>query len=153
VKLPAFDLSALKLPRSMSELFAGAVAAASWRFSGYPLFLPVLSLPVRLLDVFRTHGSKIVLLAELEAQRQNSPNSQRVEIQSLGPYWFSGVSLKGPHRSSRRGRGTTEGPATSKLTFDQAHVRVSILPLLVGRVTMNFGAKAVRRFRSTAGPA
>src|SRR5262245_8402136 len=82
------------------------------------------------------------LLVELEAQRQGNPNSQRIEIDSLGPYWFSGVSLKGLSLVSPRPAGAEPSGPPSKLTFDKAHVRVSLLPLLIGRVTVNFGAKA-----------
>jgi type II secretion system protein N len=79
-------------------------------------------------------------LVELDAQRQGNPNAQRIEIQSLGPYWFSGISLKGLTIVTPR-TGPDAGPP-SRMTFDKAHVRVSILPLLIGRVTINFGAKA-----------
>jgi type II secretion system protein N len=137
VKLPAFNLSFLKLPAS------GATLSPRLRrilaLSGYPLFY-LLCLFLFAYWTFPYERLRERLLVELDAQRQGNPNSQRVEIQSLGPYWFSGISLKGLSLVSPR-TGNDPGPA-SKLTFDDAHVRVSMLPLLIGRVTISFGAKA-----------
>jgi type II secretion system protein N len=131
-------LSALKLPRSLAEL--SPRVRRILLLSGYPLFY-LFCLILFAYFTFPYGRLKDRLLADLEAQRQSNPNAQRVEIQSLGPYWFSGISLKGLSLITPR-TGSAEGPATSKLTFDQAHLRVSLLPLLIGRVTLTFGAKA-----------
>lgn len=138
MKLPGMDLSAFKVPRSFAELSPRVRRILT--LSGYPLFY-LLCLFMFAYWTFPYGRLKDRLLAEFEAQRQSSPSAQRVEIQSLGPYWFSGVALKGLSLVTPR-TGNAEGPATSKLTFDQAHVRVSLLPLLIGRVTLTFGAKA-----------
>ncbi|HKQ68582.1 MAG TPA: type II secretion system protein GspN, partial [Polyangiaceae bacterium] len=55
---------------------------------------------------------------------------------------WSGVSLKGLRLISPRPAGPDGDKAPSKLSFDEAHVRVALLPLFIGRVTVNFGAKA-----------
>jgi type II secretion system protein N len=109
--------------------------------SGYPLFY-LFCLFTFAYFTFPYERLRERLLVELEAQRQGTPNAQRIEIESLGPYWFSGVSMKGLSLVTPRTGSADAGPASSKLTFDKAHVRVSILPLLIGRVTINFGAQA-----------
>jgi type II secretion system protein N len=132
-------LSALRLP-------LGGVAALSpgvrriLALSGYPLFY-LFCLFMFAYFTFPYERLRERLLVELEAQRQNNPNAQRVDIQSLGPYWFSGVSLKGLSLIAPRSGSSEQGALASKVTFDQAHVRVSLLPLLIGRVTVTFGAK------------
>ncbi len=139
MKLPALNLSALKLPAglSLSPRVRRIVA-----LSGYPLFY-LFCLFIFAYWTFPYERLRERLLVELESQRQNNPSAQRVEIESLGPYWFSGVALKGLSIVTPRTGPTEPGqPASSKLTFDKAHVRVSILPLLIGRVTINFGARA-----------
>ena len=138
MKLPAFKLSSLKIPTGGITLSPRVRRIMA--LSGYPLFY-LFCLFVFAYFTFPYERLRERLLVELDAQRQGNPTAQRVEIQSLGPYWFSGVSLKGLSLISPR-PASEPGPATSKLTFDQAHVRVSILPLLIGRVTINFGAKA-----------
>ncbi len=139
MKLPELRLTSLSLP-------AGGVAVSPrvrriLALSGYPLFY-LLCLIVFSYLTFPYERLKERLLAELEAQRQGNPSAQRIEVQSLGPYWFSGVSLKGVTIVSPKSPGSEPGAAPSKLTLDKAHLRVSILPLLIGRVTVSFGAKA-----------
>jgi type II secretion system protein N len=136
VKLPAF-LSSLKLPASVT---VSPRVKRVLALSGYPLFY-LMCLFLFAYFTFPYERLRERLLVELDAQRQGNPNAQRIEIQSLGPYWFSGVSLKGLSIVTPK-TGVDAGSPPSKMTFDKAHVRVSILPLLIGRVTVNFGAKA-----------
>jgi len=138
VKLFAIDVSALKLP-TMTALPPRIRRIVA--LSGYPLFY-LFCLFLFAYFTFPYQRLKERLLVELEAQRQNNPSAQRIEIQSLGPYWLSGVTLKGLTLISPRTGAAGIEPDASKLTFDQAHVRVSLLPLLIGRVTVTFGAKA-----------
>src|SRR5207249_9682223 len=118
VKLPAF-LSSIRLP--------AAVATPSPRvrrilaLSGYPFFY-LFCLFMFAYFTFPYDRLRERLLVELDAQRQGNPNAQRIEIQSLGPYWFSGVSLKGLSVVTPRPPGAEGGPASSKMTFDKAHV-------------------------------
>jgi type II secretion system protein N len=109
--------------------------------SGYPAFY-LFCLFLFAYFTFPYDRLKDRLLAELDAQRSGNPTSQRVEIESLGPYWLSGVSVKGLRLISPRAPGSDGDRPASKLSIDKAHVRVSILPLLIGRVTVSFGASA-----------
>jgi type II secretion system protein N len=140
VKLPALKLPFLKLPASASGATLSPRVRRILALSGYPLFY-LFCLFLFAYFTFPYERLRERLLVELEAQRQGNPSSQRVEIESLGPYWFSGVSMKGLSLVSPSRPGAESG-ASSKLTFDNAHVRVSLLPLLIGRVTISFGAKA-----------
>jgi type II secretion system protein N len=136
VKLPSF-LTALKLPANVTI----SPRVRRWlALSGYPLFY-LFCLFMFAYFTFPYERLRERLLVELEAQRQGNPNAQRIEIESLGPYWLSGISLKGLSIVTPR-TGADAASPPSKMTFDKAHVRVSILPLLIGRVTVNFGAKA-----------
>jgi type II secretion system protein N len=134
VKLPALPLSKLNItlsPRARRILV----------FSGYPAFY-LFCLFLFAYWTFPYERLKDRLLVELDAQRANNPTAQHIEIDSLGPYWFSGVSVKGLRLISPPTPGQDSDKPPGKLAFDQAHVRVSILPLLIGRVTVSFGAAA-----------
>jgi type II secretion system protein N len=135
VKLPSW-ISNLKVPASVNSPRVRRILA----LSGYPLFY-LFCLFMFAYFTFPYERLRERLLVELDAQRQGNPNAQRIEIQSLGPYWFSGISLKGLSVVTPR-TGADAASPPSKMTFDKAHVRVSLLPLLIGRVTINFGAKA-----------
>lgn len=140
MKILGFELSTLR--RRVGDAVALSPGLRKVvALSGYPLFY-LFCLFMFAYFTFPYERLRERLLVELEAQRQNSPSAQRVEIQSLGPYWFSGVSLKGLSLITPRPGSTDPGATVSKLTFDQAHFRVSLLPLLIGRVTVTFGAKA-----------
>ncbi len=129
IKLPQLNI---KLSPKMRRILA---------LSGYPLFY-LFCLFLFAYWTFPYERLKERLLVELDAQRGNNPNAQRVEIDSLGPYWFSGLSAKGLRLITPKPLGAEGDTTPSKLTFDEAHVRVSILPLLIARVTVHFGAKA-----------
>ncbi len=109
--------------------------------SGYPAFY-LFCLFLFAYFTFPYERLKDRLLVELDAQRSSNPTAQHVEIDSLGPYWLSGVSVKGLRLISPRPAGPDGDRPPSKLTIDKAHVRVSILPLLIGRMTISFGASA-----------
>jgi type II secretion system protein N len=99
------------------------------------------------------------LIAEFErAQpKRGSSQPQRLEIDHLDSYWLTGLSVKGarvimpPHADTTSfkssaaaftsGDGAKEGPPRpSVIEIEEAHARVQILPLLLGRVRVSFWA-------------
>jgi type II secretion system protein N len=83
------------------------------------------------------------LLVEFEAPKAGAKGSaQHIEIDSLGPYWLSGLSLKGVRVVTPRPPGPEGELPPSRLVIDEAHVRVSLFQLLIGRMTLWFGGKA-----------
>ncbi len=91
------------------------------------------------------------VIAELE--KRGKPG-QRIEIGKLGAYWFTGVEVSGvklhipPDEPPHLRPGAvdfTSGAAPAKesvIVIDEAHARVRILPLLLGRVRLDFWASA-----------
>jgi len=82
------------------------------------------------------------ILVEFDAPKAGKASTQHLEIDSLGPYWLSGLSAKGVRVISPRAPGPEGELPPSKLTIDEAHVRVSLFQLLIGRLTLWFGATA-----------
>jgi type II secretion system protein N len=99
------------------------------------------------------------LIAEFErsqTKRGQTAAAQRLEIDELTSYWFTGVEATGvrlivpPDEASSRpagleaslGKGAAEQPKEMIIAIDEAHARVRILPLLIGRVKVDFTAKA-----------
>jgi type II secretion system protein N len=79
--------------------------------------------------------------------RQTGPDAMRLELDDVGPYWFSGVEASGirlisPPKPATPGSDPQSAPKPSVLSIDSAHARVGILPLLFGSVRLSFGAKA-----------
>jgi type II secretion system protein N len=95
-----------------------------------------------------------------EFARKGKPG-QRLEIEKLSSYWFSGVELTNvklilppdePAPSfGYQGAGADFGasspaaapPKEMVIAIDEAHARVRILPLLIGRVRVDFWASAM----------
>lgn len=91
-----------------------------------------------------------------EFERKGKPG-QRLEIKGLTSYWFTGVELTGvkvtmpaddasasPSSLPGLGRDDASGGSSSKdtvINVDEVHARVQILPLLIGRVRVDFWAK------------
>jgi type II secretion system protein N len=84
------------------------------------------------------------LVGEFNA-RQTGPTPARLELDDLGSYWFSGIEAEGvrlitpvppPSDASKK----AEKPKV--MSIDEAHARLSLLNLLIGRRVMNFGADA-----------
>ncbi|MGC4089778.1 MAG: type II secretion system protein GspN [Polyangiaceae bacterium] len=80
--------------------------------------------------------------------RQTGPDALHLEIDSMGPYWFSGVQAKGIHLVSApkplaAGTDPSSVPKPSELTIEAAHGRIALLPLLIGSVRIVFGASAL----------
>jgi type II secretion system protein N len=81
---------------------------------------------------------------------------QRLEIGKLSSYWFSGIEVSGvklhlpaeeapaagfPGAADFSG-GSSSSTKDSVLAIDEAHARVRLLPLLIGRVRLDFWASA-----------
>ncbi|KYF69368.1 type II secretion system protein GspN [Sorangium cellulosum] len=99
------------------------------------------------------------LIAEFDRaqQKRGSGPAQRLEIDELDAYWFTGVEMRGvrlilpPNEvgsSSRTsaaaftsGDAAKDGaPKPSVVEIDEAHARMKILPLLIGRMRVSFWA-------------
>jgi type II secretion system protein N len=129
MKLPALNI---KIPPRARRILA---------WSGYPIFY-LFCLAVFAYLTFPYEQLKERLIAELESS-QKGP-APRVEVDSLGPYWLGGISASGLRIIMPRPptpADPTERPP-SKLTIDKVHARLSLLSLLIGRVSISFGAKA-----------
>lgn len=97
-----------------------------------------------------------------EFARKGKPG-QRLEIEKLSSYWFSGVELTNvklilpPDEPAPAGFGfpssggsdfgggasAASAPKEMVIAIDEAHVRVRLLPLLIGRVRLDFWASAM----------
>jgi type II secretion system protein N len=82
------------------------------------------------------------ILVEFDAPKPGKPSGQQhLEIDSIGPYWLSGLSVKGVRLISRHAPGPEGELPPSKFTIDEGHVRISLMQLLIGRKTVWFGGK------------
>lgn len=88
----------------------------------------------------------------LEIEKRGKPG-QRLEVGKLTSYWLTGVEVTNvklhlpPDDAAGSLPGTDFGAAPtpakeSVIAIDEAHVRVRILPLLIGRVRVDFWASA-----------
>jgi len=130
------------------------VTIAKW--AAYPAFY-VFCLLVFGYLTFPYDRLKDRLIAEFDLAQQKRGGSapQRLEIDSLDAYWISGVEVKGarlilpPAESgvTRRsslgsdalaGKDKADAPKPTVIEIDEAHARVKILPLLLGRVRVTF---------------
>ncbi|WP_437288038.1 type II secretion system protein GspN [Sorangium sp. So ce406] len=99
------------------------------------------------------------LIAEFDRaqQKRGSGPAQRLEIDELDAYWFTGVEMRGvrlimpPNEVGSSSRASaaafTSGdaakdgaPKPSVIEIDEAHARLKILPLLIGRMRVSFWA-------------
>ncbi|HTQ07100.1 MAG TPA: type II secretion system protein GspN [Polyangiaceae bacterium] len=75
--------------------------------------------------------------------RQTGPDPMRLEIDKIGSYWLSGVEADGMRLISMPAPDPTGKPVKPKVTtVEQAHARLSLLSLLLGKRVVNFAAKA-----------
>jgi type II secretion system protein N len=133
MKMPSLPVIDVTLPPRLKRILV---------VSAYPVFY-LSCLFVFAYFTFPYDRLKERLLVEFEAS--NKPGKgppQHLEIESLGPYWLSGVTAKGVRLVTPRTPGPEGELPPSKLAIDEAHVRVSLFQLLIGRVTLWFGAKA-----------
>lgn len=102
---------------------------------------------------------RLIAEFDLAQQKRGGAAPQRLEIDELGAYWFSGVEVKGarlilPPSEESAGRRSSlgadalapkdkekaDGPKPTVIEIDEAHARVKLLPLLIGRVRVTFWA-------------
>ena len=129
--LPSINLNITLPPRIKRILIAAA----------YPSFY-ILCLIVFGYLTFPYDRLKERLLVEFEAPKPGKANADRLEIDSLGPYWLSGVAFKGVRLITRRPPGPEGELPPSKWAIDEGHLRISLMQLLIGRKTVWFGGKA-----------
>lgn len=135
------------------------------KLASYPLFY-LAALVVFGYLCFPFDQLKSRIIAEFDrlqqAERRRAPSSKaamRLELGELDSYWLSGIEVreakltippdtKTAKKSSRLPVGTAkssadeEPPKPSVITVDRAHARVRLLPLLLGRVRVDFGLDA-----------
>lgn len=129
---------------------ARLITIAKW--AAYPLFyLFCLLLFGHLTFPYERLKDRLIAEFDLAQQKRSGPH-QRLEIDSLDSYWFSGVEVKGlrlylpPDDASRRGSfgadasKDKDAPKPTVVEVDEAHARVKLLPLLIGRVRVSFWA-------------
>jgi type II secretion system protein N len=129
------------------------------RWVAYPLFY-LFCLTMFGYLAFPYDRLKDRIVAEVE---RRSKAVQQVEIGHLSSYWFTGVEFSGVKITLRSddSAGSKGGmalprsgedfasvaaataPKESTITIDEGHARVRILPLLIGRVRVNFWASAL----------
>lgn len=75
--------------------------------------------------------------------RQTGPDALRLEVDSISSYWLSGVEADGMRLISIPPPDPAGKPVKPKVTsVEQAHARISLFSLLLGRRVVSFGAKA-----------
>jgi type II secretion system protein N len=89
-------------------------------------------------------------LSQSTKARGSAPN--RVEVDEVSSYWFSGLEMYGmrliipadePTSFAAAGKSEdAKAPTDTVIEVEEAHARVRILPLLIGRVKVDFWAKA-----------
>lgn len=132
MKLPALPTFNITLPPRIKRVLVA---------SAYPFFY-LFCLLIFAYLTFPYERLKERLLVEFETPKAGKGSAQHLEIDAIGPYWLSGVSLKGIRVITPRSPGAEGDLAPSKLSIDEAHVRVSMFQLLIGRITLWFGGKA-----------
>jgi type II secretion system protein N len=134
---------------------ARLIKIAKW--AAYPLFY-LFCLGLFGYLTFPYDRLKDRLIAEFDrTQRKRGAQAQRLEIDELDSYWFTGVEMTGvrlimppndlgPMRRSSAaaftsGDAAKDGPPKpTVIEIDEAHARVKILPLLIGRMRVSFWA-------------
>ena len=142
--------------------------ARLWRIAKlavYPLFY-LLCLVVFFYLTFPFGALRTRLLSEFDRSQRasargslgsgSSKSPMQLEIKDLGGYWLSGVEVQGAkliipgdkrQAASMPAFGKASGAADeaaadpSVIAIPQAHARVRLMPLLIGRVRVDFGAK------------
>ncbi|KYF47327.1 hypothetical protein BE08_30665 [Sorangium cellulosum] len=128
------------------------------RWAAYPLFyLFCLGLFGYLTFPYDRLKDRLIAEFDRAQQKRGSGPAQRLEIDELDSYWFTGVEMKGvrlilpPNELGSSSRTTaaafTSGdaakdgaPKPSVVEIDEANARVKILPLLIGRMRISFWA-------------
>jgi type II secretion system protein N len=83
------------------------------------------------------------LIAEFAADQHKTGGNMRLEIESLSSYWLSGIDARGVRIISPPSAQPAEGPRKppTEIGIERLTARVSLLPLLIGRVSLNVNAR------------
>ena len=85
------------------------------------------------------------IIVEFEKQQRAQGSAQHLSIEHLGSYWFSGVAVEGVKLTLPADDAASKSDEPAKeavIAIDAAHMRVRLLPLLLGRVRIDFWANA-----------
>jgi type II secretion system protein N len=110
---------------------------------GYPAFYLLCFLVFTYLTFPFEHLRDRVVAGFAEDQRATG-GSSKLEIDQLSPYWLSGVEATGVRlitASTPAADGSKRPP--SELDVERIVARVSILPLLIGRINLHVSARAL----------
>jgi type II secretion system protein N len=107
-------------------------------YVGYPLFY-VGCLMVFAAISFPYDKLKERIVATYNSDQKDKPSPQELQIDELSGYWLSGVRMKGLRLLSSP---TEPGKAPSKIAVDEATVRYSMLPALIGNSDVNLDVYA-----------
>ncbi|WP_437983570.1 type II secretion system protein GspN [Sorangium sp. So ce117] len=129
------------------------------RWAVYPLFyLFCLGLFGYLTFPYDRLKDRLIAEFDRTQQKRGPSQAQRLEIDELDSYWFTGVEMKGvrlilppgelgassrPSAAAAFASGDAakdSAPKPSVIEIDEAHARVKILPLLIGRMRVSFWA-------------
>ncbi len=105
---------------------------------GYPLFYMICLMLFASLT-FPYDKLKERIVASFNVQARPGSSQQELQIDDMGGYWVSGVRMKGVRLLTASAE---PGKAPSKIEIDEASVRYSLLPLLIGNSDMNFDLDA-----------
>ena len=105
---------------------------------GYPLFYVVCLTALRV-DHVPLRRLKERVVASFNAAQLASSSAQELEIEDMSGYWLSGIRMKGVALVAAS---SEPGKPPTRLQIDEATVRYSLLPLLIGNSDMNFDAYA-----------
>jgi type II secretion system protein N len=106
---------------------------------GYPLFY-VFCLAVFLPMAFPYDRLRDRLVASFNAsQTPGAPGQQGLQIDDLSGYWLTGVRMKGVRLSTASAE---PGKPPAELLIDEASVRYSVLPMLIGNSSLGFDVVA-----------
>jgi type II secretion system protein N len=106
---------------------------------GYPLFY-MICLMVFASLTFPYDKLRERMVASFNVQARPGSSQQELQIDDMGGYFISGVRMKGVRLLTAS---SEPGKAPSKIEIDEATVRYSLLPLLVGSSDVNFDLVAL----------
>lgn len=112
------------------------ITLAKWL--GYPLFY-LTCLGVFAYLSFPYERIKDRLIAEFDREQAAQGSDQKLSIDELTSYWFSGAELSGVKLTLPPEPGDEQAKPVV-LEIERAHARVRLLPLLLGRVRVDFWA-------------
>ncbi len=115
------------------------------KFLAYPaLYMTCLILFFYLTFPWNRLKDRVVAEIALRAQKPKS-SIQRVEIDDLDSYWFTGVEATGVRiylPPSDDAASDKDKPTESVVKVDELNARLQILPLFIGRLRVKFWARA-----------